>query len=415
MSDYNLTLGQLDAIRMHHAGWYDALRRGGVSATKVEEWLYEIDPTPNPAAPVVASDAPLLDEDAVVQKYAIDGITSADISAIRKHYPEWYRLLKYPVDEKQCKELRKKIHIWLDQIRLDNFDRCKESAEQKRQQEAAEATWAPLPTPMTRVSPFFPRNRNQLCDRKNYDNERITQNRWGYIEYTGPQLSVYDEDALLALLYSIDKQKEYRTITQCDGEDTYTYRGPVLPLLRAVGKTNSKANYIQLLKSLDRLSRAEVHLFYTNKNSKGDKYFKEYSISNILQYVDYDTNEKILTVTIHPYFYKTIWIYKHYTLINLKKRTKLNTIARALYRFFNSHHGYNHMVHIMTLSHIVNISLQLQSHPLKEKRRLIKEALEDLKNNNLVTDRSDVEKNMVYLFRTIDALPQKSEDSDDTD
>lgn len=51
-------------------------------------------------------------------------------------------------------------------------------------------TFAPLPTDMCRISPFFPLNQKQLKDRPYIENMVITKSSWGKIIYAGPKLSV---------------------------------------------------------------------------------------------------------------------------------------------------------------------------------------------------------------------------------
>jgi hypothetical protein len=73
---------------------------------------------------------------------------------------------------------------------------------------APEQMWtpiAPMPTDMCRVSPFFPMARQKLGDRPFIRDMVITSSSWGEIKYTGPKLSTYEEDVLMALLSILDQ------------------------------------------------------------------------------------------------------------------------------------------------------------------------------------------------------------------
>lgn len=108
---------------------------------------------------------------------------------------------------------------WLAHLRSERTmtEEAKAQAEAIRQEVATApseqgtlAQWCGFPTDMTRCSPFFPMNPNDLGQRLYLENYLITSANWGEIRYTGPQLSTYEEDVLLALLAILDSQSQYR-------------------------------------------------------------------------------------------------------------------------------------------------------------------------------------------------------------
>lgn len=54
------------------------------------------------------------------------------------------------------------------------------------------------------MQPLFPMRNNELGERRFLRNYIITSANWGEIRYTGPQLSIYEEDSLMALLAVLD-------------------------------------------------------------------------------------------------------------------------------------------------------------------------------------------------------------------
>jgi hypothetical protein len=131
--------------------------------------------------------------------------------------------------------------------------------------------WAGFPTDMTRVSPFFPLNVKDLKDRPFLKGLVITAAHWGEITYTGPKLSTYEEDSLLVLLACLDVVSNHRSeTTDKEGRKTYTYRGPVLPLLRALGyKQPGAKDYKRLIESLRLLTVAGVDLRVSARQKNG--------------------------------------------------------------------------------------------------------------------------------------------------
>lgn len=244
-------------------------------------------------------------------------------------------------------------------------DEAREQAEEIRQEVAAaiEAAgpeqislvqWCGFPTDMTRCSPFFPMNPNGLGERRFLRNYIITSANWGEIRYTGPQLSTYEEDALLALLAVLDGQSKHRkssfvcelpekfnrdtgcfddvTVVFDNPEDapietrkTYTYKGPALPLLRILyGKrTPSKKDYVRFMDALELMTVAGVKLSISAGKTKSGKRraSRITQMSAMLAGVRWDDKKKELTATINPFFYET-YLAGRVTLMDVAKDRK---------------------------------------------------------------------------------------------
>ena len=79
----------------------------------------------------------------------------------------------------------------------------------------------------------------------------IAKSAWGDVTYSGPKLSTFEEDLLLAVLALL------KTVSPEDnaGRPTWTYRGPLRPILTALGyKTTGKRNYERVKAGLELLA-----------------------------------------------------------------------------------------------------------------------------------------------------------------
>lgn len=301
------------------------------------------------------------------------------------------------------------------------------------------AQWCGFPTDMTRCSPFFPMNPNELGDRRYLEDYIITSANWGKIKYTGPQLSTYDEDVLLVLLSALDSQgiykkesfvteksitlkvrqggiDKYQTLDyfnvhndEIEGSrKTYTYKGPILPLLRILGiKKVGKTNYDRLLKSLRRLVAATIELtISTGKTKSGKKRQpKRTQIASILADVDWDEDKRELSVTVNPFFYET-YVAGRVTLIDVAKRMSLKgVISKALYRFVQSQRqNFVFTGHFLTLADALNMD---REQPAKKTRQLLKTAINELIRQGILMKKSGfVDTDIIKLERAPEAFPQ---------
>lgn len=312
------------------------------------------------------------------------------------------------------------------------------AAASQEPEQASLAQWCGFPTDMTRCSPFFPMNPNELGDRRYLEDYIITSANWGKIKYTGPQLSTYDEDVLLVLLSALDSQSIYKkesfviekSITlkvrqggidkyqtldyfnvhndEIEGSrKTYTYKGPILPLLRILGiKKVGKTNYDRLLKSLRRLVAATIELtISTGKTKSGKKRQpKRTQIASILADVDWDEDKRELSVTVNPFFYET-YIAGRVTLMDVAKRMSLKgVISKALYRFVQSQRQNPVFAgHFLTLADALNMD---REQPAKKTRQLLKTAINELIRQGILKKSGFVDTDIIKLERAPEALPQ---------
>lgn len=279
------------------------------------------------------------------------------------------------------------------------------------QQQQTLAQWFGFPTDMTRVSPFFPMNRNQLGEREFLRNYIITAAGWGEILYTGPKLSTYEEDALDAVLAMLDVQSKFKEETEIEGKRTYTYKGPAAPLLWLLGYKEKlgKNDYNRLIESLKLMTVSAVDLQISGgKTKKGKKRpTRRTSMSTMLINVDWDIKEELLSVTINPFFYETYYAGR-VTLYDIKKRMALTSpVAKALYRFINSHRNPIWKGHLLTVVDALNMDREQE---IRQLRRRIRTAINALIKENILTDKSTLEKgDIVFLERTKIALPEQKE------
>jgi len=269
------------------------------------------------------------------------------------------------------------------------------------------AAWCGYPTDLTRCSPFFPLNVKELGHREFLRAYLVTSAGWGEIKYTGPKLSTYEEDALMALLAALDGVSNRRTVTENEGRKTYTYRGPALPLLRLLGYAKPGEDaYKRLIEALKLLTVAGVELsIASGKTKKGNKRpARITSMSAMLANVHWDDKKKELTATVNPFFYETYYA-GAVTLVDVAKRVALKgVIAKALYRFVQSHRQ-NPVFegHFLTLADALNMD---RKQPTKNTRRLLKTAISELIRQGILTQKSRfVAQDIVRLEREKKALP----------
>lgn len=261
------------------------------------------------------------------------------------------------------------------------------------------------PTDMTRTSPFFPLNQKELGKRDFLREYVITSAGWGEITYTGPRLSIYEEDALMALLAIFDQANKNKEETEIEGRKTYTYQGPALPILKILGyKRPGKKDYNRLISGLKLLTVAGVELrIATGKTKKGkQRPPRKTYMSAMLANVAWDEEKKELSATINPFFYEA-FCQGHVTLYDLQTRIKLaGSVSKALYRFIQSHRTGKWQGHFLTLSDALNINREQAGFTIK---RTLRRAMTELKKQNIITKNSGIKEDIVLLERL--KVPQK--------
>lgn len=295
------------------------------------------------------------------------------------------------------------------------------------------AQWCGFPTDMTRCSPFFPVRNNDLEHREFLQNYLITSANWGEILYTGPRLSTYDEDVLLVLLSILDGKSQYRE--RCDYVEgkineiniviatkegstdipihiqkrtSYTYTGPIYPLLRMLGYTKpNKKDYLRIISTLERLTVSALKISISTGKTKSGKRRppRVTQMSSILAGVHWDDKKKKLTATVNPFFYET-YMAGRVTLMDVAKRISLKgVISKALYRFAQSQRQ-NPIFegHFLTLADALNMD---REQPAKKIRQLLKTAINELIRQGVLMKKSGfVDTDIVKLNRASEALPK---------
>lgn len=270
------------------------------------------------------------------------------------------------------------------------------------------AQWCGFPTDMTRCSPFFPIHSSLLGHREFLRDFLITSANWGEIRYTGPQLSIYEEDALMALLAVLDDVSQYRHISEVEGQKTSTYKGPALPLLRVLGYSRpGKDAYKRLVASLELLMSAVVKLSISaGKTKSGKKRQPRYiHLSNMLSGVVWNEETKELSATINPFFYE-MYLAGRVTLIDIAKRMALRGLnAKALYRLVQSQRQNPVFAgHFLTLADVLNMD---REQPTKKVKQLLKMAINELIRQGILAKKSGfVDTDVIRLERASEALPK---------
>lgn len=183
---------------------------------------------------------------------------------------------------------------------------------------------------------------------------------------------------------------------------SFTYRGPVLPILRLMGHKRPGANhYEKLITSLKSLALGSMQLFVREKGED-----LQYDLSQIISNLRLRPKDREISVTVNPFFYQ-MYLANSLTWINITKRFQIRgSIAKAMYRFCQSHRD-NPVFrgNIMTLA----LALNMDPHvPLKETRRQIREAIAELVEKKVLESTSLLSRtNLVLLNRTAEALPSK--------
>ena len=231
--------------------------------------------------------------------------------------------------------------------------------------------FAPMPTDICRVSPFFPMNPRQMEKREYIEGMVIAATAWGEVKYTGPKLSTFEEDVLLAILALLKTVQP-----EGEGNQIWTYTGPLRPILTAMGyKTTGKDNYRRVKEALRRLAGAVVEI----QTKKG-----KWAMSTMLTWAGGDDRSKDLAVTVNPYFAE-MYAAGSVNLIDLAKRAELSRpVSKALHRFATSHRG-DWRGHFLTLAAAINLDME---QPQKQIRRQVKQAMAELRKVGVLAGRS---------------------------
>ena len=247
-------------------------------------------------------------------------------------------------------------------------------------QEQGWMAFAPMPSDLCRVSPFFPMGKNEMAVRPFIRGLAITKSAWGEVTYTGPKLSTFEEDVLLAVLALL------KTVEPTgDGKPAWNYTGPLRPILTAMGYTTTgKRNYERIKAALELLAVAGVKL----QTKRG-----KWAMSTMLTWAAGDDKTSDLSVTVNPYFAE-MYAAGSVNLLDLAKRAELSRpVSKALHRFATSHRG-DWRGHFLTLAAAINLDMDK---PQKELRRQIKQAMTELRKVGVLSSRSKFAADVVTL------------------
>jgi hypothetical protein len=216
-----------------------------------------------------------------------------------------------------------------------------------------------MPTSMTRTTPFFPMNKQEMKDRPYVDLPWETS--WGQITISGRRLSIYDESVLLSLLVLVRK---YRSDT---------FETTQNELCRVAGIHPGKNTYKAIEDAIDRLIGTKIKL---EAKTKGNRKTKPLMINTIVSGWTANPKTGKYTVTINPYFLQ-MYLDSFVTNINIKFRAGLKgDITKALYRFYEGQRDDRYSCHILTLARAVNLNIDL---PIRKLRERIRKANRELK------------------------------------
>jgi hypothetical protein len=269
------------------------------------------------------------------------------------------------------------------------------------QPEQMRFSFSPFPTQLTRTSPFFPISTQEIAKREYIRDMVIASHSWGELTYTGPKLSVFEEDHLMILLALICDVNA-RIEEACEGgEITYTYTGNIRKILKLKRIENPGANhYKTVIDSLTLLTGASFKLI-TKKTGKGKKDLDTTYVNNILTNFSYKHGSGNLKVTVNPYFYQTFG-QGMVTWLDVQIRSRLKSAhAKALYRFIMSHRDDKWDGPLLTLAASTNMDPNL---PKIKTRERLKKAIGELVEVGVLTERSKINGDFVELWRT----PKKS-------
>jgi len=265
--------------------------------------------------------------------------------------------------------------------------------------------FAPFPTEMTRTSPFFPMGTKEKAHRENIENMVITEHAWGTIKYSGPKLSVGDEDTLMVLLAYLNAASNRRE-TEVGGRKTYLYQGSILTLLKLKGiKRPGKNHYEDLLNSLKLLGRAQFELKTNRRNAQGKPAPKTSVVSGIISGMSYDSASQEMVLAINPFFAET-FAAGNVTLLDLATRLKLDSqVAKSLYRFILSQRDNQWAGHFLTLAASLNLDIATQ--PAFKLRSLLNKAIKELIKEGTLSPRSIIKKDLALIVKASENEPKQ--------
>ncbi len=239
-----------------------------------------------------------------------------------------------------------------------------------------------MPTTMTRTTPFFPINKQEMKDRPYDDLEWETP--WGQITISGKRLSIYDESLLLSILVLV---KKYRS---------ETFETSMSELCQISGVAVGKNTYQAIGGGIDRLTGTKIKLETIESKGKKRK-LKMMMVNTILSGGTVNPETGKLQITVNSYFLQ-MYTESFITNMDLKFRNQLKgDITKALYRFYEGQRGDKYSCHILTLAKAVNLNIDL---PIRKLRDRIRRAHRELKSKGFLTKAMISKNDIVSIWKS---------------
>ena len=254
--------------------------------------------------------------------------------------------------------------------------------------------FAPVPSDLCRVSPFFPLGKTEIAHRPFIEDLVIAKSSWGELRYTGPKLDTFVEDVFLAVLALVDDPTE-RARAEAEGRSSMTWSGTVGQILALMGLTDGAANYARVRRAFKLMRSTTFEITLKSGRVEG---------CGLLGGYGFDLKTKRATVTIDPVFHE-MYSRGSVTRLDVERRSKLSgSVAKCVYRFAMSHRKDRWEGHWMTLARSVNLPLDK---PDKELRRMLRTAIKAMVKAGVLTKASELEGDMVTLVRPARSLPHR--------
>ena len=219
-------------------------------------------------------------------------------------------------------------------------------------------TFAPVPSDLCRVSPFFPMSKAEISTRTAVEDLVISKSSWGEVRYTGMKLSTFEEDVFLAVLALVEDPSERH-----EGQSPMIWSGHVGKILALMGLTDGTANYARVRRAIKLMRATTFELEIRGDDIEGCGLLAGYSVSK---------KTKAVTIALDPVFYG-LYAKGSVTKLDVERRAKLpGAVAKCVYRFVMSHKGHRWSGHWATLARSINLAMDK---PDKELRRMIRTAL----------------------------------------
>lgn len=227
-------------------------------------------------------------------------------------------------------------------------------------------SFAPVPSDLCRVSPFFPMSKAEISKRPFIEDLTIAKSAWGELRYTGPKLDTFTEDVFLAVLALVDDPAE-RARVEVDGLPTTAWTGPVGQIMALMGlNSDGVANYARVRRAFKHMRSTTFEMQLKSGRVDGCGLLAGYSL---------DPKTKRATVTVDPVFH-ALYSRGSVTKLDVERRAKLpGAVAKCVYRFLMSHKADTWKGHWVTLARAINMPMD---RPDKLLRHAIRSALASL-------------------------------------